>query len=815
MTTPNFPPSGYPDPYDPMVADDNLDLKRFLSLFVSNWYWFAISFFIGLTIVYGINRYGDKVYLVSSTLLIKDDQKGGATSSSENFIVGSPLFNSQQNLLNEMGILKSYSLNVRVMNSLPDFRMVYYGVGKRKIVESILYRRSPFKVITDSIDFQPNDVRIYIKITSDTTYILDFDGRFNDAFKMKFGESYRNRNFSFKISLRDPRNFKYNPEISNKYFFYFERPEILANLYRNKLSVNPIDKEATLLNLSVAGSIEEQEVDYLNKLMDVYINQGLELKNQIADSAYNFIDRQLNIISDSLSKAEDKLQNFKLENKLVDISKEGSIIQSRIEEFDNQRSSLFLQLEYYNYLDKYLNMKDESGDIISPSIMGVTDQSLGRLVQELSSLQKKKKELMMNFSGDLQPVNLIEENIVTTKKALYEDIKNSIINIENSISELNRRIAQTDIEVKKLPETERKLINIQRKFDINNTIYTYLLEKRAETGIAKASNVSNNKIIDRADVINSIQLKPDVNRNKIKAVFFSLFLPAFLIVLLYLFNNRIIDNRDITRKTKVPIIGYISHNDYKDEIPVSINPGSSLAESFRAVRTSLRYFIKSSDNPVIAVTSTISSEGKTFMSINLAAITAMLGKKVLLIGLDLRRPRIHKILGMENNEGMSTYLSNNCDYGSVIRSTKVENLFYAVSGPIPPNPSELINSERMREFILKAKEEYDFVIIDTPPIAVVSDTLLLSDLVDVNVFVVRQRFSSKNTLELIQDLYQGEKLKNMGIIINDISLTGYYGYGLRYGYYKGYGYSYGKDYYGRYSYSRYGYNDKDHNYYNT
>lgn len=188
---------------------------------------------------------------------------------------------------------------------------------------------------------------------------------------------------------------------------------------------------------------------------------------------------------------------------------------------------------------------------------------------------------------------------------------------------------------------------------------------------------------------------------------------------------------------------------------------------------------------------------------------------MLLIGLDLRKPRIHRILGIDNSEGLSTYLSSNCDYSEVIKPTSIENLFYAASGPIPPNPAELIEGEKMQIFIEKAKKEFDYIIIDTPPIAVVSDTLLLSKFVDINIFVVRQRFSSKNTLELIQELYQAEKLKNMGIIINDISLIGYYGYGLRYGYYKGYGYSYGKNYYGQYSYGKYGYSDKDHGYYNT
>jgi capsular exopolysaccharide synthesis family protein len=372
-----------------------------------------------------------------------------------------------------------------------------------------------------------------------------------------------------------------------------------------------------------------------------------------------------------------------------------------------------------------------------------------------------------------------------------------------------------DLYIKKLPATERELITIQRDYEVNNTVYTFLLEKKAETGIARASNISDNKIIDRADIVNAVQIMPRTYRNNLKALLFGILVPGILISLLYYFNNKIIDNDDILKRTRAPVIGYISHSESIKEIAVVDKPGSSLAESFRAVRTSLRYLVKDNQHPVISITSTITSEGKTFISVNLAAIIAMLGKKVLLVGLDLRKPRIHKILDIDNNNGISIYLSNNCEYEEVIKGTPVENLFYATSGPVPPNPAELINSERMKIFIEKAKQEYDYIIIDTPPIAVVADTMLLSDFTDINLFIVRQRFSSKNTLELIEELYQGAKLKNMGIIVNDISLTGYYGYGLRYGYYKGYGYSYGKNYYGQYSYSRYGYKDDEHGYYHT
>jgi capsular exopolysaccharide synthesis family protein len=279
------------------------------------------------------------------------------------------------------------------------------------------------------------------------------------------------------------------------------------------------------------------------------------------------------------------------------------------------------------------------------------------------------------------------------------------------------------------------------------------------------------------------------------------------------FNDKVMDKSDIEKKTRVPVIGYISHCDSKYEMAVVEKPGSALAESFRSVRTAIKYFIKKDEMAVIAVSSTISSEGKTFISSNLAAITARVGKKVLLIGLDLRKPTINKIFEFYGSPGMSTYLSGNCDYDDLINKTNVDNLFYVPSGPIPPNPAELIETKQMKKFMERARREFDYIIIDTPPVAIVTDALLLAEYVDVNLFIVRQRYSSRNTLDLIENMNKQGELKNMAIIINDISLTGYYGYGMRYGYSQGYGYNYGNYYYSKGYYSRYGNKDKANGYY--
>lgn len=798
-----------PNAYD-FQEEDSIDIKRYISLFISNWYWFAGALFIALCIAYSINRWSDKVYTVSSTLLIKDDKFGGINAGLTNIFPGTESFSNQQNLTNEIGILKSFRLNYKAIQQLKDFHVEYIGIGRRSIVESRMYNTAPFVVVYDSLERQIRGQRVDIRIISDKKYRIEINGNSDISKELSFGEQFTIPGFDFRIELRDKSGFRFDPDASNKYYFNFNDLASLATQYRNKLSVTPIEEDASMVTLSLSGYVASQEADYLNKLMQVYIQYGLDFKNQTAGQTIDFIETQLGQISDSLHLAEGALENFRLVNNLIDISKEGSIIQTKLEQIDNEKSTLYLQESYYKYLKGYIESKSENEDIVAPSVMGLTDQLLVKLVGELSDLQQKKKQLAMNLNEQAEPLKVIEANLDATRSALAENINSGLQNIARSKAGLDERLGNAEVEVRKLPATERQLINIQRKFDINNTVYTFLLEKRAEAGIAKASNVPDNRIIDPAGYFSSMQIKPKKRQNIMFAFLLGLLVPGICIVLIDLLNNKIIDKKDIEKGTSAPILGYISHNAHKTEMPVVENPGSTLSESFRSVRTNLKYFLKDTQCPVISVSSTISSEGKTFISVNLAAILAMSGKKVLLVGLDLRKPRIHRIFELKNGTGLSSYLINESKYEDVIVKTKINNLWFAQSGPVPPNPAELIESAEMTGFITRSKKEFDYIVIDTPPVAIVTDALLVSPLTDFYTFVIRQRYSSKNTLELVEDLHNNKNIKSLGVVINDINLSGYYGYGLRYGYSLGYGYHYGYNYYGH---DYYGKKDKAKGYY--
>jgi tyrosine-protein kinase Etk/Wzc len=804
QSTQNYPNHSTP------TSDDSVDLRRYFGLFLSNWYWFAISLFIAGLLAYFINNYSERVFTVNASLLIKDDQTNSDISGMDKLMLGGDIFKSQQNLQNEIGILRSFKLNYRVMQQLPEFHVTIVEIGRRGIAQSRHYKSAPFIVVFDTISDQRPNVPVNIKIQPGNTYSVEIENAALDKKTFSFGEKFTCSGFNFKLILRDSLGYKYNPELSNRYLFRFNRPESLANEYRGKLSINPINEDATLVTLSVSGSVPLQEADYLNKLMEVYIKQGMEFKNETAKNTIDFIDEQLKLIADSLVKAENKLESFRLSNNIIDLSSEGTAVRSRLENYTNEKVTATLQKQYFEYLANYIREKNESGEIVSPAVMGVTDPPLLNLVEELALLQAQKKQLKYSFSEDQPAIKLVESKIDDVRKSLAENIKSSINTVSLTIKDVDSRIYVAEQELNKLPGRERELVNIQRTFDLNNTVYTYLLEKRSEAGIAKASNVSSNKIIDRAENFNAARIRPKTRRNYLFALMLGILVPGIYIFLIDQLHNKIFDKKDIERGTRAPIIGFVGHNSSKNDIPVFDKPGSSLSESFRSIRTNLKYYLTENNKAVISVTSTISGEGKTFVSTNLAAVFAMLGKKTLLLGLDLRKPRMNKIFGISSDTGLSSFLIGESNLEEIIMPTVVPNLYFIPSGLVPPNPAELIESDRMKLLIEKVREEFDYIILDTPPVGIVSDALLLSSFADINIFVIRQRFSFKSTLELIQNILEKKEMKNLTIAVNDIHISGYYGYGLRYGYgfYEGYGYRYGYSQYGAYGYGDY------HKYYN-
>jgi tyrosine-protein kinase Etk/Wzc len=785
-------------------VEESIDIKKYAIKVLTKWPLIAVCVIIAYTTSFIINRYTEPVYSVSMAIMINDEKK----TSAELLMPSLDRFNARKNVENEMSILRSLTLAKKTIDEL-DFKISYYLVGRLR--ESRVYRPTHFYVKLDSLKATRTYYPIYVTILNDNECRINIDSKYKISKVLKSGEAFKHPDFNFTVYINKGSFFIPLEQVDNenesnkeiKYYFEVNDLNTLAQQYKNKLAINAADKRTTIVNLSSSGTCIEQEVEYLNKLCEVYIRSNLEEKNAVSTNTINFIDLQLNQISDSLKKAEAKLQNFRLENQMIDISSASSESYKKIQEYQAAMTIADMKLKYINYTKRYINSKTNFEDIIAPSVVGIEDPMLNKLISDLMDLYKQKNTLSLSGSIENPSLTMINLKMKKTIEVLNESFNENVNTINLSLKDLQDKTHSEEEELKKLPLTERQYVNIKREYDLNNNIFTFLLQRKAESGIAKASNVSDSKILDPARPESAYLIEPKSASNNSKALIIGLLAPLAFIFLKEFMNNKISDMRDLEKSKYCSIIGSVGHNTRTSDLPVFENPKSSLAESFRALRTNLQYLMRDKNDKTILLTSTVSGEGKTFCSINLSAILAMSNKRTLLIGLDLRKPKIHKLFNLPNDIGLSTYLINQSTKKDIILETNIDNLFIIPSGPVPPNPAELLETPEMENLMAELQQEFDYIILDTPPVAIVTDALLLCKFSNVNIFVARQDYSSKDVINLADDLAQKEGVKKLCILVNDVKVPGYYGYsyrkggkdGYRYGYGYSY-YSYGHEYYG-------------------
>lgn len=774
-----------------IYQEESIDIKKYLFMFLANWYWFAIALSIALAVAYMVNRYSEPTYTISSSLIISDKQSDVASVEAIIAELGRSRVRRKATVVNEISILKSYKMARLAIEEL-DFGISYVGVGKREIAESKMYHNCPFVVIPDTSHNQLNGYPVNIKILSDREYLLEINDNYGIKRKLKFGEIFDSEIFKFKILLSNPETFVFDKTNSNKYYFRFHDINSLAKQYRAKLNLDVNDEKGSILMLKLNGFVPEKMAVYLNKLSEVYIRSELIEKNLRAENTLEFIDEQLNVIVKDLNAAEVRLQDFRTKNQVINLSQKGTVLYNELISIQNERFAYDVKTKYLDYLETSLKNKEQNDAVVAPSVLGITDPALQKLVESYNDRLSEKNKFSLVAREDAPNLIIIRNELNAIKKALAEYIVSTRKTNQITLQAFEQKQDLINQQINQLPANERQQINIEREYKLNNELYTFLLEKRAEAGITKASNIADNKILDIARAENTAQLTPKRSQNYMIALVLGFGIPGAVILMFEFFNNKIEDKKDIESNTHIPIIGTIGHNEIHSDMPVYVDPKSAIAESFRSLRTNLQYILREKDQKIIMISSTISGEGKTFAAINLAIIMAMTNKKVLLVGLDLRKPGLHKIFDVPNETGISTYLSKQSEYDSIIKETSIENLYLTPSGPVPPNPAELIETEQMKSFFEKAGKAFDYIIIDTPPIALVTDALLVSRHAHANLFMIRQRYSSNHVFELINKLEQEQKITAMNILVNDLKIPKYYGYNYGYNYGYGYGYGYGK-----------------------
>lgn len=761
-----------------------LDFKRVLARAIRFWYVVVISLVAALFIAFYKNRYTERVYPITASIIIREMQEiGGAELLYKNVLV-----DQYRNYLNEPYIIKSLPLIERVIRNL-NFHIAFYREGR--ILTTEAYEYIPVKAQWCDPSTGKNEQYVFTLLDSVTYSLSLYREKETDPVKEKFrlGDSIRFEGVSLCLERIYDRPWKNHVGIP--YIMVVQDPASVAASYASRLNVKWAEAGAGVINLSLTGTLRMKEQDFLSELIRTYQEKDLEKKNEAATRTINFIRNQLVDIRDSLKIVEFQLERFGGSGRIKDMSVEAQKIMNRVESVETQRAELLIRQNYLTYLENYLNQESARLDqIILPSSMGINDVILNSLIQQMVTLQTEVRLFASPEKGN----NPLVESKALRIRELRREIENGIRSLRATdkikMNFLNSQLKALQDQLNVLPSSERQLISVQRNYSLLENLYVFLMQKLSEAAITRAANTSDIILVNPP--VAGAPIHPKPSQNYIIALMLGLLIPFGIFVLFELVNNKVQSKEDIEKMTTIPFIGGVGHNTSGNNLTVKERPKSGVAESFRALRTNLNYFTGNKTKQVFMITSSISGEGKTFTTINLATVFALSGKKTLIVGADMRRPKIFEDFRCSNDMGLSTYLSGLHLLEQIIQKTEIENLYLISGGPVPPNPSELLLTDKFQEFIKSVVDLFDFVIIDTPPLALVTDAFVISKFADHTVFVLRQNFSPKQFIRSIDEYYRSGKIKSISILLNDIYKSGLgYGYGQGYAYNYGYSYGYG------------------------
>jgi capsular exopolysaccharide synthesis family protein len=771
------------------------EVKKITNLILGKYKLFILSVVAAIGLAFLINHYSIPLHRISAAILIKEDRNRQGGGDVNDFL-NSSLFGKDQVFQNELWVFKSSLVIERTLKNL-DLAVSYYV--KTRFQYRDAYQNVPFKISFLKEHPQPIDIKfhvsflnensIQIRAESKTAHFYNYEtdkythtkGNWVFIRNTKFGELIETPDLAFIINKDSTKkSFNYKQTL---YAFDFETFSTLGNNVKSNLEFNVVDRMATVIQINLIAESVGKGIDMVNELMNVYSEQNLERKNHIASVTIDYIEKQLNEISDSLSQTEDNLQNFRSSNQLLNITDQSTALFTQNMNLQNQLAELISQKRYYDYVTDLL-ANDNFSNIMLPASIGIPDQLLNNLMSQLITSQAQRSNLIENNQERNPLVQKLGIEIANLKKTISENISAVSKTASISIDEMKNRIRKIEAEISRLPITQRRLGTIERQYRLNDAIYNYLLEKRAEAKITTASNLPDNIIIEPAKMSGSGPISPNKQKNYAIALFLGLVLPFCYLMIKSALNNKIESQEDIERLTDTPVLGKILHNRLKTNNVMFEFPKADIAESFRALRTNLDFYVRGGLKKVIMVTSCLESEGKSFVASNLAMSYAQLGRKTILVNYDFRKPMIYFKEQEESHEGLSSYMINKTTLEKIIIKSPLENLHYITAGILPPNPVELIALEKTEKFLTDLKNDYDIIVLDTTPLAQVTDAYLLIDHSEIKIIVTRQNLSLKSVFSLVmKDLHQ-KNVSNICIVYNDVRLfREQYGYG--YGYKKG------------------------------
>lgn len=774
----------------------SFDFKGFLLKILSYWKWFLICLLISFTIAYQVNIRKEKIYSMQTMISIKEESNPFFTSNTS-LVFNWGGISDQVNGIST--ILQSRSHNELVVDKL-QYYIDYLQVGKYNLIDS--YGEVPFYVNIDKTKGQIANTLITIKFLSEKEYqisipfesnsvsVIDYatNSYSNTAVqpvlfvkKYKVGEQVSLPFLNWKLQINDNPGFYKG----NEYLVRFNDFDGTVSRYRG-ISIDTDKNAGSLLTLSMQGTNKARMVEYLNATVKMLMKIQLDGKNQFATNTIAFIDSTLVAMEGQLKQSTNELKSFTKDKNIYEVEGGGERFSNKIMEFDVEKDQIARKIAYYNSLKAYLNNSTDYSRLPAPSVAGIDDPNIVANVSKIISLSTQRSEMAYAVKSD-KIFKDFDNQMRAVKDVLLENIATAKTSLVYDLSLVNAKIGQAENTVKRLPEEQQELIKIKRKYDLNDNIYSEFLKKRNEAEIVKASNLSDIHFIDSAKDIGGGLIGPKTSVNYVLALFLGILIPLLFVFVIFFINNSIQNTDEISKLTTIPLIGVVGVNKDSLNLAVFDKPKSALSEAFRGIRSSLQFLYKKQQvngSKTLMITSSISGEGKTFCSINIATVFAMSQKKTVVIGLDLRKPRLADEFNLINQLGVVNYLIRQNSLSEIINTTQIPNLDVILSGPIPPNPSELIMSEAMAELIEELKQQYDYIILDTPPVGLVSDALELVQYSDVTLYIVRQNYTKKDMITLLNNRVKRGELNNASIVLNGFENKAKYGsaYGYGYGY---------------------------------
>lgn len=754
---------------DSFSSEKVFDLKKIFYRVLGYWYILLICVIISLFFGVYIHKSTAPLYKVSASLLITDDaQQMPSIGSAEGALPGVNM-GAYSNIENQLVILTSTQ---QIENALRGLNLVVNYYEKATLREIEIYKDCPFIINLETAYESLVFVKYNLKFIDDKTFVLSKEGDNKFSKKYTFFEKIELEGNVFSV-LPDERKIANSGYMTREFAFQINSRAHLINYYQTKTLISNLKRGSSVYEISLMVNNVAKGKDFINSLAQNSVNYTLEKKNQIANNTIAFIDNQLIGVSDSLSAAKSVLENFRSRNEMMDVSIQGQLIIDKTQVLQDEKNALQSQLQYYDYLVDYLETGKDFLNLLPPAAYGVDNDVLTQMVGELSTLNSEKESLKFNSKVENPQITMINRRIETLKRSILEMAKSSVISMDNAIAEVDDRLMKLSRDIRRLPKKERMLLEIENKFQSTDRMYTYLMERRSDAQLAKASNTPDNEIVEYARFMG--QVKPSLKEAAIVIILIGLFLPAAVIFIIVFANGKVLDKDDLERVSDLPIIGTLPNVKKGKVLDALLNPRSVMAESVRAIRTALDFYPGNDTTcKSILFTSGLPGEGKSSCAVSLAVSYAQLGKKTLLIDFDMRRPTVESVLGIKKNgNGLSRHLAKvtQNDDQHLIESTEIPDLEVIPSGAIPPNPAELIASPKTVTLFEELKRLYDVVVIDSPPIGLVTDAALLNKFADVTILVSRHNVSPKQMLTNLLKEKKLSEIQHLSLLLNDLPVT--------------------------------------------